>query len=91
MTKFLENRSRIQRNAIGQWAVAVKDRSYLLCVDPNFGAIGADYWVVQVWDITDLPIQLVHEYRDNQHSTIYHRQQTLNLIGNTNWTAQVKK
>lgn len=76
----LFNLDRIPLCAIAEWKPKQKDHHYLLCCDPNFAAIGEDYYVVQVWDITKIPVALVYEYRDNTHGSEYHRSQTLKAI-----------
>lgn len=80
----LFNMDAVKRCAIAQWQPKQKDHHYLLCCDPNFAAIGEDYYVVQVWDITRIPIALVYEYRDNTHGSEYHRSQTLAAIDKYN-------
>lgn len=79
-SKSLFDPEAVDRNAVGQWERPDFRRSYLVCVDPNFGAIGEDYWVVRVLDITSIPIKVVGGYRDNQHSVLYHRKQTLKIM-----------
>lgn len=64
----------------GKWQEPQQDRYYLICVDPNFGAIGEDYYCLQVWDITKIPVSLVYEYRNNSNGSEQHHKQTLNAI-----------
>lgn len=53
--------------ANGEWGdEPIVSRLYAIGIDPNFGAIGGDNFVCQVWDVTTLPYQLVDEYADNQ-------------------------
>lgn len=65
----------IARNATGYWIGRIANHAYLLACDPNFGAIGGDYFVIQAWDITRVPASLCFEYRDNEHTTITHRKE----------------
>lgn len=79
-TNCLFDMDKVMQGAIGEWESYDMRRDYLLCVDPNFGSIGNDYYALQVWDVTELPIKLVYEYRDNAHGSEYHRAQTLAAI-----------
>lgn len=76
----LFNLDKVTECAIGQWQPPHQGRNYLLCVDPNFGAIGNDFYVCQVWDITKLPIALAYEYRNNISGSENHRSKILNAI-----------
>lgn len=67
--------------AKGCW-VSPLSRNYLAGIDPNFG--GDDFFVTQVWDVTDLPYQLVAEYRNNRRSKDYNLAQTLKLLDDYN-------
>lgn len=53
-------------SACGFWAAPDPEQNYLIGVDPNFG--GSDYFVIQVWQVTEEPYQLVFEYRANNQS-----------------------
>lgn len=68
----------VDKCAIGEWKHPDRDRKYLACIDPNFG--GSDYWVTQIWDITELPYSLVHQYREQEKSTTYSQEKTLVLL-----------
>lgn len=68
----------IDKAAIGQWGEPQHNRYYLLCTDPNFG--GSDYWVTQVWDISEMPFSLVAEYRENNQSPSKAEQETGKLV-----------
>lgn len=65
----------IARNSTGFWLGPIPHHAYLMACDPNFGAIGGDYFVVQMWDITRFPAALCFEYRDNEANTTTHRQE----------------
>lgn len=76
---------KVSECAIGAWSPPIREgylpnHYYLLCVDPNFGALGEDFYELQVWDITKIPYSLVYEFRDNEHGSEYHREQTLDAI-----------
>lgn len=76
---------KVSECAIGAWSDPIREdhlprHHYLLCVDPNFGALGEDFYELQVWDITKLPYSLVYEFRDNEHGSEYHRERTLAAI-----------
>ena len=70
----------IAKCAVGQWSEPDIYRRYLMGIDPNFGAIGNDYYVAQVWDVTELPVKLVHEYRDNLHGSEAHHAEMMRLV-----------
>lgn len=53
-------------SACGFWAAPDAEQNYLIGVDPNFG--GSDFFVIQVWQVTESPYQLVWEYRQNNQS-----------------------
>lgn len=55
--------------ASGHWLPALPKHYYFMCIDPNFG--GSDYYVSQVWDITEKPYQLVNQYRKRNMTTTY--------------------
>jgi hypothetical protein len=80
-TNTLFDLDKVEAAAVGEWAPPRSyGGKYLISVDPNFGSIGNDYYVLQVWDIRDLPIKLVYEYRNNSHGSEYHRECTLEAI-----------
>ena len=62
---ILFNRRLIDLFATGQWKKPKRSRRYVVGIDPNFGAMGGDFFVVQVWDFSEFPRSLVFEYRDN--------------------------
>lgn len=70
--KIKSNESRLFRSeavrdcACGSWRSPETDQNYLIGVDPNFG--GNDFFVFQVWKISEEPYQLVYEYRDRNQS-----------------------
>lgn len=66
------------RQSIGAWEYPNPERIYLGCIDPNFG--GSDFWVTQIWDITDKPFKLVAEYRRQNTSTIISRDKSIALF-----------
>jgi hypothetical protein len=49
-------------------------------IDPNFGAVGGDYFVAQVWDITTTPFSLAAEYRSNENSVYRSKQEAVKLV-----------
>jgi Terminase RNaseH-like domain len=53
---------------------------YLVGIDPNFGAVGGDYFVCQVWDIGKAPFNLAAEYRSNESSVYRSKEECLKLI-----------
>lgn len=54
--------------ASGAWEAPIASmyENYLIGVDPNFG--GSDFFVFQVWKITDEPYSLVYEFRQQNQS-----------------------
>jgi len=56
----------ISASAHGEWSDPVFAKSYLFGIDPNFG--GDDAFSCQVWDISDIPYQLVAEYKQSNAS-----------------------
>jgi len=65
---------------VGKWTPAIRRRQYLLGIDPNFGAVGGDYFVAQVWDITTTPFNLVAQYRSNEFSVYRSKEECGKLI-----------
>jgi Terminase RNaseH-like domain len=57
-----------------------KRSQYLVGIDPNFGAVGGDYFVCQVWDIGKAPFNLAAEYRSNENSVYRSKEECLKLI-----------
>jgi len=57
----------ITRATRGQWAEPIPGKRYVIGVDPATG--GADYFVSQVWDITEKPYSLVAQLRERQTVT----------------------
>lgn len=68
----------VMDSAIGQWEPPVKDRRYLMGIDPNMGS--SDSWAALVWDITSYPFSLVAEYVEANQLPSYCIQKTLELI-----------
>ena len=66
---LLFNLDYFRRCATGQWMPPQPDHKYLLCIDPNFG--GSDFYVCEVWDITQMPYSLVQQYRRRNMTTTY--------------------
>lgn len=64
----LFNYNAVWECGIGQWQPPELDQNYLIGVDPNFG--GDDYFVFQVWKVTEEPYALVHEYRQQNQSIL---------------------
>lgn len=64
--------------AVGSWLAPKFNKVYLAGIDPNFG--GTDYFCMLIWDVTELPYQLVCRYRDNGHSNSYHQEKILQLL-----------
>lgn len=62
---------------IGTWKDPELDQNYLIGVDPNFG--GDDFFVFQVWKVTEEPYALVHEYRQ-QNQSIHSSIQALGTV-----------
>jgi len=54
--------------SIGRWSDPLPGRAYIVGIDPNFGAMGQDNFVCQVWDVSDRPYDLVEEYANNESS-----------------------
>lgn len=59
----------IKAAARGEWREPDPRRLYLMGVDPNGG--GDDFFVSQVWDVTELPYRLVSMERNHNNSTKY--------------------
>lgn len=59
----------IKAAARGEWQEPDPRRLYLMGVDPNGG--GDDYFVSQVWDVTDSPFKLVSQERNHNRPTTY--------------------
>lgn len=68
----------IVQSCTGLWNNPKLGRNYIAGIDPNFG--GQDYFVCQIWDITDLPYQLVAQYREQETSMTYSVQQSDRLL-----------
>jgi hypothetical protein len=79
-TNCLFDMAKVAEASTGAFAAPIDRHYYLLCVDPNFGSIGNDYYALQVWDVTKIPVSLAYEYRDNTHGSEFHRAQTLIAI-----------
>lgn len=70
--------------AIGNWQGRTYGHTYLVGVDPNFGAIGNDYFCAQCWDVTLSPYVLCKEFRTNSHSTTYSVKKVAEMISEFN-------
>lgn len=72
-------RDAVASAAIGKWQPATRSQ-YLIGIDPNFGSVGGDYFVCQVWDISKAPFNLAAEYRSNEGSVYRSKEECLKLI-----------
>jgi hypothetical protein len=56
----LFNLAAIESSAIGEWCKPMPGHRYFAMLDPNMG--GDDSWTLLIWNITNHPFTLVHEY-----------------------------
>lgn len=62
----------------GEWMPAFRNRTYIAGIDPNFS--GDDFWVCQIWDVTEIPYQLVATFKANRRTKEYSIANTLELL-----------
>jgi hypothetical protein len=77
-TGSLFNMAAVKRQAIAKWESPFPRRRYLLGVDPSFG--GEDYYTALVFDVTQHPYRLVHQYRENKKANAHYESKIIEII-----------
>lgn len=74
----LFNMDRVKELAIAQWQPPQPKHRYLMGIDPSFG--GDDYYTALIFDVTQYPYKLVHQFRENNKANAYYESKIMDII-----------
>jgi hypothetical protein len=68
----------VKKQAIAKWDSPQPRHRYLMGIDPSFG--GEDYYTALVFDVTQHPYKLVHQYRESRKANAYYESKIIEII-----------